>query len=340
LTDSLRFAVGGIVHSIQSTTQTRRERPAGQRIRRTVVGSLAAVMVATSSPAFPQTPFEDLPLRVNLDDQVRVEDRSGGKTVGRVTGLTADEIVVQTVAGESRFTRGSVREVAVRRYDLRRGAIIGAGVFAVLGMVAMCAHGEEHCAVIGPLAAAPIGAGVGLAFGALIPRMKTVYGESQGGVSVPPSPAGAQAGFLSDLALRTNLDDEIEVETASGVGAVGRLTGLTADEISMRTGAGERHFTREMVRRVSVRRRPIRMSALIGAGVGAAAGAAAACTGSNREECADAPIMAGALGAGLGLAAGALARRSVVVYPEADRQVSVFPLIARNAIGVGISRRW
>jgi hypothetical protein len=79
---------------------------------------------------------------------------------------------------------------------------------------------------------------------------------------------------------------------------------------------------------------------LIGAGVGAAAGAVAACTGPEREECVDAPIMAGALGAGLGLAVGALINRTTIVYPEADKRILVLPVISRGALGVGAIVRW
>ena len=115
--------------------------------------------------------FEDLALRVNLDDQLQVEDQSGVKATGRLTRLTRDEIAIQTDAGEKRFTSDTVRAVAVRGHALRKGALIGAGVFAVLGAVAICSHeGGGNCVIVGSLGAAPIGAGVGLAVGALIPR--------------------------------------------------------------------------------------------------------------------------------------------------------------------------
>ena len=66
----------------------------------------------------------------------------------------------------------------------------------------------------------------------------------------------------------------------------------------------------------------------------------AACTGPKREECADAPIIAGAFGAGLGLAVGALMHRTTIVYPEAEKRTLVLPVISRDAVGVAVSRRW
>jgi hypothetical protein len=310
------------------------------------LATFVALMLVAPSQGSAQVlhSFEDLALRVNLDDHLQVDDRSGVKATGRLTHLTREEIAIQTEAGEKRFTRDTVRAVAVRGHTLRKGALIGAGVFAALGVVATCSHeGGAGCAAIGLLGGAPIGAGVGLAFGALIPRMKPVYRAPEDRVSVQPSRAASsvQASLLEDLALRVNLNDRLLVEDASGSRTTGRLTHLAADEIALQTAAGEKHFTRETIRQVAVRRQPIRMAVLIGAGAGAAAGAVAACTGSEREECADASIIAGAVGAGLGLAVGALIHKTTIVYPEPEKRTFIIvPAISRDAVGVRVSRRW
>lgn len=312
---------------------------------RTVAVSLFALMLLVPSRGSAQVlqSFEDLALRVNLDDQLQIEDQSGAKATGRLTRLTSAEILIQTDAGERRFTSDAVREVAMRGHPFRKGAVIGAGVFAVLGALAVCSHeGDGDCAIVGSLGAAPIGAGVGLAMGALISRMRTIYRAPESRPSVARSGAGTrvQPSLLEDLALRVNLDDQLRVEDQSGVRTTGRLTRLTADEVTIHTDAGEKHFTREAIRQVAVRDHPLRLAVLIGAGAAAAAGGVAACTGSSREECADASIMAGSLGAGLGLAAGALMHRTTIVYPEADRRVFVSPVISRDGVGVQVSRQW
>ncbi len=307
------------------------------------LASVVAVMLVMPSQGSAQAlqSFEDLALKVNLEDHLQVEDQSGVKATGRLTRLTRDEIAIQTEAGEKAFTHDAVRAVAVRGHALRRGALIGAAVVAVLGAVATCSHeGTAGCAIIGLLGAAPIGAGVGLAIGALIPRMHPVYRASDDRLSIQPSRAAVQASLLEDLALRVNLDDRLQVDDVSGGRTIGRLTRLTADEIALHTAAGEKQFTRETVRQVAVRHRPLRMAVLIGAGAGAAAGAVAACTGQDREECADAPIIAGAFGAGLGLGVGALIHTTTVVYPEPGKRTFVVPLISRGAVGVRVSRRW
>jgi hypothetical protein len=79
---------------------------------------------------------------------------------------------------------------------------------------------------------------------------------------------------------------------------------------------------------------------LIGAGAGAIAGAVAGCTGPNREECVDAPIISGALGAGLGLAVGALVHTTTTVYPEVEKRTSILPVISRDALGIRLHRSW
>jgi len=323
-----------------------RRGPSGSLRRRGLALFVALMLLAPSQgSAQALQSFEDLALRVNLDDQLRVEDPSRVKATGRLTRLTADEIAIQTEAGEKRFTRDTVRAVAVRGHALRTGALIGAGVFAVLGALVCSSReareGQGSC-IVGPLSFAPFGAGVGLAMGALIPQMRTVYRAPENRASVPRSRGtiGVQASLLEDLALRVNLNDQLRVDDRSGVGTTGRLTHLTADEITLQTAGGEKHFTREIVRQVAVRRQPLRMAVLIGAGVGAATGAVAGCAGPDREECADAPIIAGAFGAGLGLAVGALIHKTTIVYPEPAKRTFIVPAISRGAVGVRVSRRW
>ena len=333
----------GAVGSVASVIRNRR-RPSAS-LRRTGLASLAALMLLAPSQGSAQVlqSFEDLGLRVNLDDQLRIEHQSGGRTTGRLTRLTRDEMAIRTEAGEQRFTRDTVRAVAVRGHWLRKGAFIGAGVFGVLGAVATCSHeGGGNCVIIGLFGAAPIGAGVGLAIGALTPRMRAVYRSPENRASVPAS-GGAirvQPSLLEDLALRVNLDDQLRVEDQSGGRTTGRLTGLTADEITIQTDAGEKYFTRETVRQIAVRRQPLRMAVLIGAGAGAVAGAIAACARPDREECADAPILAGGVGAGIGLAVGALLHRTTIVLPAPEQQTFIVPAISRGGVGVRVSRRW
>jgi hypothetical protein len=331
-----------IVNCVRPTVHTWIERLA-VLMRRTVVGSFFALLLAPSQgSAQALQSFEDLALRVNLDDQLKVEDQSGVKAAGRLIRLKRDEMAIQTDAGEKRFTSDTVHEVAVRGYALRKSALIGAAVVAVLGAVATCSNeGGAGCAFIG-LRAAPFGAGVGLAVGSLIPQMNPIYRAPKNRVAVPVARAGGgvHASVLEDIALRVNLDDQLRVEDQSGGRTTGALTRLTADGITIQTDTGEKHFTVETVRQIAVRRRPLRMAVLIGGGAGAVTGALAACTGHAREECGDAPILAGGVGASLGLAVGALIHRTTIVYPAAEKRTLALPVISRDAVGVRVSRSW
>ena len=316
-------------------------RPTLRRIALGIV--LTLVFPATPVSAQALQSFEDLALRVNLDDRLKVEDLSGVKATGRLTRLTPTR---------SRFRPTPARSVSRTKPFARspcaatrsaRAHSLGLGCSRSLARWRTArTKGVRGCAIVGLLGAAPIGAGVGLAIGALTPRMKMVYRTPENRTSVPaPRAAGAvQASLLEELALRVNLDDQLWVEDRSGARTTGRLTHLTADEITIRTAAGEKHYSRETVRQVGVRWQPLRMATLIGAGAGAAIGAVAACTGEDREECIDGPILAGALGAGVGLAVGALIHKTTIVYPEPEKRTLVLPAISRGAVGVLVSRRW
>jgi hypothetical protein len=290
--------------------------------------------------------FEDLPLRVNLNDQVQIQDESGPTVTGRVTRLTRDEIVIQTSADEKRFTRSSVRAASIRGHALRRGAVVGAGLFAVLGAVATCSHeGGSGCGIIGPLRAAPIGAGFGLALGSLIPQMKPVYRAPESSVSVSLSfRAGVEPSLLEDLGGWVNLYDRLRIEEASGVKSTGRLTRLTDTDMTLETVTGEKRLTRATLREVAIRRHPFRAATLIGAGMGAAYGGVAACLEKDRSECPDAAIIGAGLGAGAGVVAGMLLHRTKVVYLERDPHkrsaIRVMPFVSPGGVAVMGSWSW
>jgi hypothetical protein len=156
----------------------------------------------------------------------------GATVTGRVTRLTRDDIVIQTSAGEKRFTCDTVHAAARRGYALRKGTVVGAGAFAVLGAIATCSHEGGHVrGIVGPLRAAPIGAGIGLALGSLIPQMKPVYRKPESGVSVSPSfRVGVEFSLLEELGGWVNLNDRLRIEERSGIKRTGRLTGLTDTE--------------------------------------------------------------------------------------------------------------
>jgi hypothetical protein len=144
----------------------------------------------------PEGPFDQIALRVNLGDRLQVDDRSGPDVTGRLISLTGEEITIETDAGVKRFTSATVDEVRVRGSSLRRGALVGAGTFTALAVASPACRSNPDCS---PIAAAAVGAGVGLAVGALIPRMTTVFRARDGRVSFSPAYAHGVRGIRIDL---------------------------------------------------------------------------------------------------------------------------------------------
>jgi hypothetical protein len=293
-----------------------------------------ALALLASSPGLtqPLQSFQDLPLRVNLDDRLQVEDQSGMRTTGRLTRLTREEITLSTDAGEKRFTNATVREVAVRRRSLRKGVLIGAGVGAALGALAACGGPERSECADGPIMLGALGAGVGLVVSAAIPRVTIVY---RAPIDMAPSRGLAPPpGLFDDLALQVNLDDRLRIEDQSGTRTTGRLTRLTGDEMTIETDAGERRFTGASVREVAVRGYSLGKRTLIGAGIGAgvfAVLAAAAPTCRSNPNCT--PIGAAPFGAGVGLALGALIPQMTTVFRAQEQGASSSLAFSLGALG-------
>lgn len=306
-------------------------------LRRACLSFVALLLLASSQvSAQALRSFDDLALRVNLDDRLRVEDQSGESITGRLTRLTRDEIAIQAGAGERRFTSATVREIDVRRSARRTGVLIGAGLGIAVGALAACTGSERSECADSMLLLGGAGAGVGLASSGLVAHTTTVYVSP---IDVMPSRrSGQPPGAFDDLALRVNLDDRIRVEDMSGARTSGRLTRLTGDEMTIETDAGPKHFTSGIVREVAVRGHWLgKGAALIGAGVYVAAVAAAPSCRSN-PDCI--PIAAAPFGAGLGLAAGALIPRMTTVFRAQETHASISPQFARGAFGVRASLRW
>jgi hypothetical protein len=159
------------------------------------VYSAGGAPIATA-PAGAPGPLDDLALHVNLGDRLRVRERSGVTISGRLTGLTGTEITLETESGEARVAVTVVGAVAVRRYALGQGALIGGALFTALAFAAPACRDNPDCV---PIVAAPFGAGVGLAIGALIPRMKTVFRAEPSRVGVAPVLSRRSVGIRATL---------------------------------------------------------------------------------------------------------------------------------------------
>ena len=140
---------------------------------------MAFVGGPASASAQALTVFADLPLRLNLGDEVTVDARDGDSFAGHVVRMTADQIAVAGADARQRvFAATDVQRVR-RRGDrlvngVRIGAIVGGAGGAVLAGVS---SGEFRAgdSAQGLLIFGAAGAGLGLAVDALHTGSDTVF---------------------------------------------------------------------------------------------------------------------------------------------------------------------
>jgi len=168
-------------------------------MRTTWMVMLGLVGLAAAASAQEVTTFADLPLRLNLGDEVGVEDRSGVVTWGRLERLGPDEIAVAATPGAERvFPGASVRRVQKRGDSVWNGIRWGTVIGGAVGCVFAAGFAEqwrfEDCPA-GILLFAPVGAGLGLAVDAMRSGATTVF-------SAPDDRAGRQRPFAGGVVAR------------------------------------------------------------------------------------------------------------------------------------------
>lgn len=306
------------------------------------VATLAIAFVSpTSGRAQQIQSFADLPLRINRDDRVRVVDPSGTRTTGRVVSFGREGLTLATDGGDRLFTSESVRQVDVNGKSTRRGAWIGAGLFAAMGAIA-CANNEKGgCAAWPVLDALFFGMPLGMLVGSGIPTMRPIYKASAGQAPASAPRSAATAPSLREtLGMRVNLDDRLRIESSADATVKGLLRGLTDDYLLLGQDGAETQVMRQSIRKVSITRGHARLGTLVGFLVGAASDFSGSCTGDETAECADAIIMLGGLGAGAGAIIGAMIHTSTVVYPEHAARLSLAPALVGQRAGVRLSYRF
>jgi len=103
--------------------------------------------------------------------------------------VTNDVLVVQQKGRQREIKESQIRQIRQRLPDpLWRGALVGAGIGAGLGgLVATSAHAYQDCSGMGCVSpvfiTAAIGAGVGMAFDALIKGPKVIYQTPSSGLA-------------------------------------------------------------------------------------------------------------------------------------------------------------
>lgn len=144
---------------------------------------------------------------------------------------------------------------------------------------------------------------------------------------------------FADLTQKIKVGDGVQVEDRSGTKVRGRVTALSAEQITIDSGGRQHRFPRETVGAVAMQRRYGRRGALIGA----AAGAVAFIPFTQGEHGdADAPFLGALLGAGAGAITGALIPRNKIVYraPHDGASLTIVPELSRYAIGGVVTIAW
>lgn len=151
---------------------------------------LALSLVPWAATAQTVTEFSDLPLRLNVGDAVRIEDRGGGRHAGTVVRISPEEIVVNGPEGERRFTAAITARVARRGDPVWTGALIGfvPGFFAGTQFVLGFSDHEEPMSTF--LLAGGLfgvaGAGIGAVIDALHQGTREIYRANAARVAVGP----------------------------------------------------------------------------------------------------------------------------------------------------------
>ena len=124
-----------------------------------------------SSDAVLSAAVSDLLRDVNTGDLVRVKRRSGQTVVGRLRDASDNDLIIASNGADVHVDAESVQSLDVRRYQAARGALVGAGAFALVALAAPACRENGRCS---PIVAAAFGSGAGAAIGALIPRMVSI----------------------------------------------------------------------------------------------------------------------------------------------------------------------
>jgi hypothetical protein len=148
------------------------------QVRVIPVFAVGLLLVAALAGAQPAASFEDLPLHLNLDDQIRVVSEDGRTIRGTLVALSPDALDVRADGNVHRFTPETTREVGVRGDSLANGAIIGLGAGAAYGgafAYGFSDHPRASDVAQGALVFGAIGTALGVGVDALIRGHRVVY---------------------------------------------------------------------------------------------------------------------------------------------------------------------
>lgn len=169
-------------------------RPVRRMCLAVLAAGMAALLPATAHAQTVARSFEELRGRVLLGETVNIIDREGQSTRGKLVHLTAQDLTVETDAGDHTLEARHVVQVRARRSDpVLNGALIGAATLVVPGAIAAafddssCRHADGCAGAVAIWLA--MGASIGVGVDALVKGDVTVMKIPSGrfrGIALAP----------------------------------------------------------------------------------------------------------------------------------------------------------
>jgi hypothetical protein len=148
-----------------------------------VLVAMALCLPASVAAQKPVTAFDQLNTRVSIGDTVRVVDGQGREVKGRILELHDASITLKGT-DQTTLQADDVRLVRQSRTWKGFGCLIGLGIGAAVGLAyeaSVNRSAEEETSAL--ILSAAVGAGAGVAVGALFPRVRDVYRAPGGAAS-------------------------------------------------------------------------------------------------------------------------------------------------------------
>ena len=135
------------------------------------------LLLAIAIPLFAAQNDWDALLRISPAQETMVQTDDGKRHSGAFVSYTDDAVIIQTRKGQLSFEQPRVRLITARltprARSARKGAIIGAGVFAGIGVVLSTQLEGNRAGLAG--ATASVGAGLGALVGLNHNTMTIIY---------------------------------------------------------------------------------------------------------------------------------------------------------------------